>query len=128
MPVLGQKASMPSLDDLIQRLRAEAQGKIGMILTHVGVVRGSSRGGQKVSEVKVRADAQKLEEILAKTRQMKGIFAVEAYLREGVLKVGEILMILVVAGDFRENVFEALRWCLNEIKREVTSKEEQVAG
>ena len=127
MPVLEKNVSMPSLDELIKRLRAEAQGKIGMILTHVGVVRESSRGGHKVSGVKVRADAQKLEEILAKARQMKGISAVEAYLREGTLEVGEILMILVVAGDFRENVFEALRWCLNEIKREVTSKEEQVA-
>jgi len=113
------------VDEIIKRILArEGSERVGMILAHVGVVRGFSREGGPVRKVKVRVDHRALEEILRQARQRPGIFAVEAQVNEGELGLGEVLMVLVVAGDFRENVIETLRETLNEIKARVTSKEE----
>jgi len=39
--------------------------------------------------------------------------------------VGEDVMMVVVAGDFRENVFSTLMDTVNAIKKDVTSKTER---
>jgi molybdopterin synthase catalytic subunit len=44
--------------------------------------------------------------------------------REGKLVVGDDVMYIVVAGDFRENVFPALMDAVNMIKAQVTTKTE----
>jgi molybdopterin synthase catalytic subunit len=56
---------------------------------------------------------------------MTGIVEVLAHVNEGTLKVGEDVMYVVVAGDFRENVFDAMIAAVNRIKADVTSKEEK---
>ncbi len=124
MPVVKKKEEMPSLDALMGKIIREGEGRIGMVLTHVGVVRGTSRKGTRIKRVRVKVDEARLSEILTEARKREGIFYVEAFLREGELAVGEVLMILAVAGDFRENVIKALRATLDAIKAQVTSKEE----
>jgi len=124
MPVVKDPREMPSLDHLVSETVSRAGGKIGMILTHVGVVRATSRAGEPVKKVSVKVNASRLEEILSSAERRPGIFKVEAYVREGELAVGEVLMILMVAGDFRENVLETLKAALDAIKAEVTSKQE----
>ena len=100
-------------------------GKAGMILCHNGVVRATSRDGRPVSEVTVRVDRRRLETILAEIKAMTGIVEVLAHVNEGTLKVGEDVMYVVVAGDFRENVFDAMIAAVNRIKADVTSKTEK---
>ncbi len=124
MPVVKKPQEMPPIDQLISEIISQAEGKVGMILTHVGVVRATSRQGKPVKKVRVSADAHRLAEILALAQNQPGIFKAEAYVREGELSVGEVLMVLIIAGDFRENVFETLKNTLNAIKAEVTSKQE----
>ena len=124
MPVIKKKEEMPNLEELTAAIIREDKAQIGMLLTHVGVVRGTSRNGARVKGVKVRVDETRLSEILAEARKKEGIFYVEAFLREGMLSVGEVLMILAVAGDFRENVIDTLRATLDAIKAQVTTKEE----
>ena len=99
--------------------------KAGMILCHNGVVRATSRDGSPVSEVTVRVDRKRLETILGEIRAMTGIVEVLAHVNEGTLKVGQDVMYVVVAGDFRENVFDAMIAAVNRIKADVTSKEEK---
>jgi molybdopterin synthase catalytic subunit len=99
--------------------------KAGMILCHNGVVRATSRDGRPVSEVSVRVDRKRLEAIIGEIKAMTGIVEVLAHVNEGVLKVGEDVMYVVVAGDFRENVFEAMIAAVNRIKADVTSKTEK---
>jgi len=99
--------------------------KAGMILCHNGVVRATSRGGAAVSEVTVKVDRRRLEAILAEIKVMPGIVEVLAHVNEGTLKVGEDVMYVVVAGDFRENVFNAMITAVNKIKAGVTSKTER---
>ncbi|NPB08926.1 MAG: molybdenum cofactor biosynthesis protein MoaE [Thermodesulfobacteria bacterium] len=115
------------VDELIREILSRpGKENIGMILSHVGIVRGHSRAGQKVSVVRVRVNREALSRILEEARQRPGIFAVEVKINEGELRVGDVLMVLVVAGDFRENVINTLTETLNAIKAQVTSKEEEV--
>lgn len=115
-----------SLSELVERIKKHPDfSRVGMILCHNGVVRATSRDGRPVSEVTVRADRKRLETVLAEIRAMPGIVEVLAHVHEGVLKVGQDVMYVVVAGDFRENVFDAIVTAVNRIKAEVTSKEEK---
>ncbi len=98
--------------------------KVGMILTHTGVVRGSSRDGKPVREIDVHADRDALKRVVAEMKKQPGIIEVLAEVRDGRLKVGEEIMNVVVAGDIRENVFPVLMETVNRIKAEVTQKKE----
>lgn len=112
------------IESMRSRLKAAAEGRAGMILIHNGIVRNSSRSGEPVAKIDVSVDRAKLDEILNEARQFPGIVAVEVEINEGVLEVGDDVMLLGVAGDIRENVLNCLSGTLNRIKKEVTSKKE----
>ena len=97
----------------------------GMILAHNGVVRGSSRDGRKVSGLKVQVDHSRLAVIIENNRNRPGILDIQVWINENSdLSVGDDVMYIVVAGDFRENVIAALKTTLDEIKSTVTHKTE----
>jgi molybdopterin synthase catalytic subunit len=99
--------------------------RAGMILCHNGIVRGTSRDGRKVSGLRVAVDHQKLNQIIDSNKKLPGILEILVHINEDKdLRVGEDVMYLVVAGDFRENVISALQNTLNEIKSTVTQKTE----
>ncbi len=113
------------LTDLIKRVKSHPDyKKAGMILCHNGVVRSTSRDGKPVSELFVKADLERLEEILCETKKREGIIEALAQVREGRLLPGDDVMLVVVAGDFRDNVFPALIDTVEAIKSEVTKKTE----
>jgi molybdopterin synthase catalytic subunit len=53
-----------------------------------------------------------------------GIIEVLAQVNEGRLAVGDDVMFVVVAGDFRENMFPVLMEAVDLIKKDVTQKRE----
>ena len=99
--------------------------KVGMILCHNGVVRGTSRDGRKVSGLKVTVDQDKLGKTIEKYKARVGITEILVEINADCdLKIGDDVMALVVAGDIRENVVSTLSEALNEIKSSVTHKTE----
>lgn len=113
------------LGQMIGKIKAHPDyAKAGMILCHNGVVRGTSRDGRPVRELVVTADWDRLAEIIAEIKGRPGIIEVLVEIREGKLSVGDDVMLVAVAGDFRENVFAALRDAVETIKGEVTRKRE----
>ena len=99
--------------------------KAGMLLCHNGVVRGYARDGRKVKGLRVAVDHVRLDRILASQRKRPGIIDIRVAIAEDRdLAVGEDVMILVVAGDIRENVIAVLTDTLNQIKTTVTEKTE----
>ena len=99
--------------------------KVGMVLCHNGVVRATSRDGRKVSGLRVSVDHQKLDRILFEQKQKSGILDIRVEIAENKdLEVGDDVMLLVVAGDIRENVITVLTDTLNLIKTTVTHKTE----
>lgn len=105
-------------------------GKVGMILSHNGVVRQTSRDGRRVTGIEIRIDRGKLDAIIAESRKREGIVDVLVELAEEgtFLPVGSDVMMLVVAGDIRENVIDTLTATLNAIKATVTAKTEYFEG
>ncbi|CAB1056571.1 Molybdopterin synthase catalytic subunit MoaE (EC [Olavius sp. associated proteobacterium Delta 1] len=99
--------------------------RVGMVLCHNGVVRATSRDGRKVSGLRVAADHEKLRQILAEQKQTPGILDIRVEIAEDRdLAVGDDVMLLLVAGDIRENVIAVLTETLNLIKSTVTTKTE----
>ncbi|MDO8886547.1 molybdenum cofactor biosynthesis protein MoaE [Candidatus Oleimmundimicrobium sp.] len=116
------------LQEMLDKIKAGSNyHKVGMILCHNGVVRGFSRSGETVSAVKVQADHKKLNELIERAKSRSGIVEVLVEINEGVLKVGEDIMRVCVAGDIRPNVFPALEELVNGIKSEVLKKEEEIS-
>lgn len=99
--------------------------KVGMLLCHNGVVRGTSRDGRKVSGLQVSVNHGKLRRIIETQKSRPGIVEIKVQIAENQnLSVGEDVMLLLVAGDIRENVVPVLYDTLNAIKTTVTEKTE----
>jgi molybdopterin synthase catalytic subunit len=112
--------------DMLQSVKTHPDfHRAGMVLCHNGVVRATSRDGRKVSGLRVAVDHDRLNTILQKARQTPGIVDIQVDIAEDRdLSVGDDVMVLIVAGDIRENVIRTLEQTLNDIKTTVTSKTE----
>jgi molybdopterin synthase catalytic subunit len=98
--------------------------KIGMIASHLGVVRGTSLNGKRVKGIDVRFDKNSVQKIISDIKEMTGIIHVLVETSGGRLKVGEEVMAVVVAGDTRDHVFPALMNAVNRLKAEAATKKE----
>ena len=114
------------IGQIIQQIKNHKDyDRVGMVLYHNGVVRGTSRDGRKVSGLRVAVDHEKLEQIIAEQRQRDGILDIRVEIAENQdLSIGDDVMLLAVAGDIRENVIAVLSDTLNLIKSTVTTKTE----
>eukprot|EP00831_Metopus_contortus_P007829 TRINITY_DN13002_c0_g2_i2.p3 TRINITY_DN13002_c0_g2~~TRINITY_DN13002_c0_g2_i2.p3 ORF type:complete len:125 (-),score=35.14 TRINITY_DN13002_c0_g2_i2:164-538(-) len=98
---------------------------VGMILVHNGVVRGWSRKDHsEVSGIEITTDLDKIEEIRKEIEAYEGIFRAVAQARSGKMQPGDDVLLLIVAGDIRENVKPALADFLDRVKSEAVSKKE----
>ncbi len=98
---------------------------VGMILVHNGIVRGWSRADHSdVTSIDISVDHDKAERIRRDIEAMPGIYKVVMEARSGLMKPGDDVLFLVVAGDIRENVKPALALMLDRIKSEAVTKKE----
>jgi molybdopterin synthase catalytic subunit len=113
------------IQGMIRRIREHPEArKVGMIASHLGIVRGTSRGGEEVERIEVEYDYDVIRSIIDDIMRMPGIIEVLVDAREGLLEVGDEILAVVVAGDIRENVFSALITAVNRIKGEASRKKE----
>lgn len=113
-------------EKLIRKIKEHPEyGQVGMILCHNGVVRQTSRDGRPVTGLRVKVDHALLQKILAEHKRQPGIVEIIIEIAENKdLKVGDDVMVLVVAGDIREHVLSTLSSMLNAVKSTVTHKTE----
>lgn len=127
----------PSLDAwLAEAKRDPGFRSCGMYLIHNGVVRetpkaevrgGEGAGvaaGEKVGGMAFGYDAAKVERAVAEARRMPGIGYVRAWLNEGELAVGDDIMLVLIGGDIRPRVVDALQWLVGTLKSECVSETE----
>ena len=121
----GQGDAM-NIADMMQRIKKHPDfNSVGMVLCHNGVVRATARDGRRVSGLRVSVDHEKLEQIISEQKKKPGILDIQVEIAEDKdLKVGDDVMLLIVAGDIRENVIAVLTETLNVIKSTVTNKTE----
>ena len=123
----------PSLDEWLAEAKADpAAPECGMYLFHTGVVRSTPKAkvregeetGRTVRAVDFSFDAGKVAEAVAGAKQRPGIFHVRVWLNSGIVPVGGELMLVLVGGDIRPRVIDALQSLVGEIKTScVTEKE-----
>lgn len=123
----------PSMDQWIQEAKKEQDAsQVGMYLFHNGVVRETPKvqvregidTGKKVSGMDFSYDAHKVKEAIEETRTLPGIFHVRAWLAEGHLQVGDDIMYILVGGDIRPHVIDALQHLVGRIKTECVTETE----
>ena len=123
------KAVHMDINKTLQELKARPgfTEHVGMMLVHNGVVRGWSRNDRSpVTSVDITPDRKKMAAIVAEMEQRPGIFAIVADAEEGLLKPGDDVLFLVVAGDIRENVKAVFAELLDRIKAEAVIKQEHL--
>jgi len=127
------KKNPPSMDSWLKEAKAhENAGKVGMYLTHNGVVRCSAKSAVRHGEENTRPvtgmhfsyDAGKVASVVKATEAMDGIYYVRVWLNEGVLEVGDDIMFVLIGGDIRPRVVDALQFLVSRVKNECVTETE----
>jgi len=125
------KKPSPSVDAWLKEVKADpAAIQDGMFLIHNGVVRQTPRAqvrqglddGSSVTGMEFGYDAAKVEAAIAETKQMEGIFHVRVWLNEGQLELGDDIMYVLIGGDIRPHVIDALQFLVGKIKTECVTE------
>ncbi len=116
---------MKTIHDLIEEVKSNPRiDRAGMILCHNGIVRGFSRNGKEISKLSVKADRKALKKMIDEAKKKPGIVDIKVHINEGVLGIGDDILLVVVAGDIRENTFPVLIELVGKIKKSVLEKED----
>ncbi|MBQ4040574.1 MAG: molybdenum cofactor biosynthesis protein MoaE [Oscillospiraceae bacterium] len=107
--------------------------KIGMYLVHNGTVRKSPKaqvreGVQNLSQVEgmyFSYDEEKVNAAVSEALQLEGIYYIRTWLNEGELNVGDDIMYVLIGGDIRPRVVDALQFLVEKIKTECVVETER---
>lgn len=128
------KKAAPSIDAWLKAVKEDsAAAREGMFLVHNGIVRQTPKAkvrqgiddGSLVTGMEFGYDAEKVEGAIAETYKMDGIFHVRVWLNEGLLAVGDDIMYVLIGGDIRPHVIDALQFLVEKIKTECVTEIEQ---
>ena len=97
-----------------------------MYLTHNGTVRQTAKakvryGAEDTKEVTgmiFSYDAEKVNAVIADTYKMEGIYYIKVWLNEGQLTMGDDIMYVLIGGDIRPRVVDALQYLVSRVKNE----------
>lgn len=123
----------PSLDQWLKEAKAQVSApKVGMYLSHNGVVRQSAwaavRQGDEtaapVTGMLFSYDQTKVDAAIAEAYRLPGIYYIRVWLNEGELTVGDDIMFVLIGGDIRPHVVDALQYLVGRIKNECVTETE----
>ena len=114
----------PTIEEFVEEVRRERSGDIGAIVSFLGVVRGGA--GIKGMEVEVR-DEDELERLKRDVLARFEIEAVEVVHRKGRLKVGDSIVLVIVASKHRKDAFRACEYMIDKLKVGTYIKEREIS-
>ncbi len=123
---INKKVS-PSMDEWLKEAKSHKDAlQQGMYLIHNGTVRQSPRAkvryghddGSLVKKMEFDYDEIKVEAAIEETYKMIGISHVRVWLNNGLLDVGDDIMYVLIGGDIRPHVIDALQSLVEKIKTE----------
>lgn len=127
------KKESPSMDQWLREAKADpAALDCGMFLVHNGTVRQTARArvrqgkqdAEAVTGMVFRYDPEKVDRAVEAVKQMEGICYVRVWLNEGELSLGDDIMFVLVGGDIRPHVIDALQALVGTIKNECVVEQE----
>ncbi len=128
------KKTPPSIDQWLKEAKADPESvEEGMYLIHNGVVRKTPRAevrhgiddGSTVKGMEFSYDEKKVQEAIAQTYKMPGIFHVKVWINEGDLGLGDDIMLVLIGGDIRPRVIDALQFLIGKLKNECVTEIEK---
>ena len=127
------KKPSPSIDAWLKEAKAHESAPLcGMYLTHNGTVRQTAkarvRQGEDAPDVcgmYFTYDQAKVDAAVAETYEMDGIYYVRAWLNEGELNMGDDIMYVLIGGDIRPRVVDALQFLVGKLKNECVTEIER---
>ena len=117
----------PSMDAWLKEAKAhESAPKIGMYLVHNGTVRQSAKAKVRYGEENTKDvtgmvfsyDPEKVEAVIADAHKLEGIYYIKVWLNEGQLSLGDDIMYVLIGGDIRPRVVDALQYLVSRVKNE----------
>ena len=127
------KKPVPSMDEWLKEAKAHESAKnIGMYLTHNGVVRSTAKAKVRqgatdtkpVTGMYFSYDEDKLMDAIDEAYDLEGIYYIRVWLNEGELQVGDDIMYVLIGGDIRPHVVDALQTLVGRIKNECVTETE----
>ena len=133
-------ATMPSIDEWLREAKQDPGFRnCGMYLAQNGTVRetpkAQARGietdgvaaGEKVGGMHFDYDEQRVQAAVEEARALPGIEYVRVWLNRGELELGDDIMLVLIGGDIRPRVIDALQSLVGTIKNECVSEVERPA-
>ena len=126
--------SSPSVDEWLKEAKHDSRAaEVGMFLIHNGVVRETPKAkvrqgyddGSVVKQMEFGFDADKVNDAIERAYKMAGIFYIRVWLNEGLLEVGDDIMLVLIGGDIRPHVIDGLQYLVEKIKTECVTEIEQ---
>lgn len=130
---MTQKKLSPSIDQWLAEAKAhESAPNIGMYLTHNGIVRETAKAQVRYGKTDTKPvkgmlfsyNQSKVDQVVEATYQMEGIYYIRIWLNEGELQVGDDIMYVLIGGDIRPHVVDALQYLVGRIKNECVTETE----
>jgi len=119
--------SVPSIDAWLKEAKAHETAPLcGMYLTHNGTVRQTAKAKVRYGEKNTKEvtgmifsyDKEKVDAVIADTYKMEGIYYIRVWLNEGRLQMGDDIMYVLIGGDIRPRVVDALQYLVSRVKNE----------
>jgi len=131
--LMDEISAVPSADAWLKAAKADAAASgCGMFLLHNGVVRRSAKARVRHGEneakdvvgMRFSYDRDKTEAAIARTLALDGISIVRVWMNEGELRVGDDIMYVLIGGDIRPRVVDALQFLVGTLKEECVTETE----
>jgi molybdopterin synthase catalytic subunit len=128
------KKVSPSMDTWLKEAKKDPSAvNVGMFLAHNGVVRQTPKAkvrngiddGSVVTGMDFSFDQGKVDMAIAEAKMLDGIYYVRVWLNEGRLGLGDDIMFVLIGGDIRPHVVDALQYLVEKIKTECVIEIEQ---
>ena len=128
------KKQSPSMDAWLEEAKKdESAGKVGMYLIHNGVVRETAKAVVRQTDGDPRPlsgmffsyDREKVDAAIEETYGLDGIYYISVWLNEGELELGDDIMYVLIGGDIRPHVIDALQFLVGKIKNECVVETEK---
>ena len=129
----AMKKEVPSIDQWLREAKADPAAKnCGMFLVHNGTVRQTAKALVRqgaadplpVKGMDFSYDGEKLAAAIERAYQLPGIYYIRVWLNEGQLDLGDDIMVVLIGGDIRPHVVDALQSLVGEIKNHCVVEKE----